>query len=128
MMAKIVIRALDEYGNLLGWTEVHATMREGSLFAPEPIVLIRIDVTGMPLVISHHWTDLDVEWRKPVPEQRLCQAGEFLAMNYANREMAKFGSPRPKLPPVTVHKPVAIEIPTGGIGAMTIPVSTVESR
>lgn len=115
MTTKVVIRVLDAGGRLLGWTEVQARMRDGALWSPQSTILVPIEASGEPAEVSHHWADLDVEWRTPLRSSPLAP-GHVFALTY-QAELLRVGSPNRGLPATTTRSSVTATVPVGMMGA-----------
>lgn len=115
-MTKLVCRVLDREGLLLGWCAHEAILRgDGCLRASSPVSLT-IDESGMPEVLSIHWTDVNVETRSPMPAVPLGR-GDSITVFATNAVMIQAGAPPvQRLPPVTVRH-TAVAVPVGQLGA-----------
>lgn len=116
MTTKVVIRAVDGSGHLLGWTECLAVARgDGCLRAPAPVA-VPIDAAGTVTAISIHWADVHVEARSPVLPTAL-EPGDTLTPFQKGDPLIVVGPIPGPLPPVTTRSRVAVAMPVAAIGA-----------
>ncbi len=120
MNTKIVCRLLDAGNRLLGWTEHYAAVRgDGCLRADGPVV-IPVDVSGVPVTVSLHWADVNVETRAPLKEYAGsvdARVGDHVHCYRHDDIMITLGPVPVGLHQVTVGRPVAIGVPVGQMGA-----------
>lgn len=112
---KLVLRLLDASGRLLGWTAVEPAMKgDACLRAKGPIGLVP-DKSGRAVVVSIHWTDVNVETR--VPCELETHAGTGLILYPHDAVLMQCGDRPGALPPVTIRGPLNIAVPVGAMGA-----------
>jgi hypothetical protein len=117
-MTKVVCRLLDANNNLIGWTEIKAAIPgDGTLRASEPVVIV-VEQEGVPVCISHHWCDPNVEIRLPINASTF-KVGEQHAMYNAEDELFRVGPMPQGLPAVTMRAAGVIPVPVGGFGIKT---------
>lgn len=125
MTARFIVRLLDASSRLLAWAEVMATAkpqdRAGSCpFWPTVPTQFVIEHDGTPTQISVHWADLDVA-RVQAVDSGDVTAGQVVTLSWVEPVWLVPGMRDVPLPQVTVRAPVAIGVPTGGIGLRTGP-------
>jgi hypothetical protein len=116
MTTKIVVRLLDADNELLGWAEHAAHARgDGKLWSQAPVTIM-VERDGVPVCVSLHWADLNVESRIPCPSVRV-SVGQTVTIFAAQVPMLTLGEPPKGLPAVTVGS-VVVGVPTGGLGVV----------
>lgn len=116
MTHKIVLRVLDDGGQVLAWAEVQAEARgDGCLWAPGPIVCEPCEMPGAPRWVSYHWTALNVETRVAYAGAAV-QAGDVIALQ-CEAPLIVVGPPAGGLPPVIVRRRTVIAPVAGVVGA-----------
>ncbi len=116
MHTKLVLRLLDAFDRLLGWTEVRALAKgDGALWATHPVT-IWIERDGFPSVLSIHWADVNVETRVPCAHDALGVGSTLNLPAYDSGPVLKVGEMPTRLAPVTVRATVAVGVPVGGVG------------
>jgi hypothetical protein len=114
LTTKLVVRALDAGGALIGWAEATGEARgDGNLTVTKP-TLIALELPGVPVSVSVHWADVNVAVTVPVDTRQLLGRllmipGEWVAL--------VCGPMANGLPPVTVSTPVTVGVPVGSLGA-----------
>lgn len=118
MTSKIVVRLLDSAGEMLGSVVHHAAIKgDGCLRAASPVVC-GIAQGGVPAEVSLHWADVNVEVRVPSPVASV-QAGQIVPLFDAGSVLIEVGPMPGPLPPIVVGA-VAVGVPLGGLGAVTL--------
>lgn len=117
MPHKLVLRVLDADGVLLTWAEVQAVARgDGCLWAPSSVIVCEpCERSGIPVTLSIHWTDLNVETQGSFSAPAVVQ-GALLTLVYDQRPLMTIGAPASGLAPVTVHRSVTVGPQTGSMG------------
>ncbi len=114
MTTKLIVRAIDANGEMLGWAEVYADMfGDGNLTVARPTV-IPIEQEGLLAFTSVHWCDVNVEIRTPTPH-RAVSVGHHVNIP-APWVAIVVGPPAGGLPPITVRTPIEIGLPVGQLG------------
>lgn len=105
---------------MLGWCWHIAAMRgDGCLRSTLPVV-VDVDESGTPAVLSVHWADMNVETRVPMPQMTVTR-GQALKVFDSNQPMLSCGEPPTKrLPPISTKNMVDISVPVGQLGAMSV--------
>jgi hypothetical protein len=111
---KLVIRVLDrDDAHLIGWAEAGGLILGDGMIRVVDAVTVPVDVPGVPLWVSVHWCDMNVETRValPVSVQLPVEAGHSL--QFGLNPAMTIGPAAGGLPPVTVGRRIEIDVPAG---------------
>jgi hypothetical protein len=120
---KFVVRLLDKDAQLLAWAEVYADPKPQERGAscpywPTTATQFVVERDGVASEIAVHWCDLDVARRSPVMEPVEVKAGQVFSFSWAEPIWLVAGMRDVPLPAVTIHQPIAIEVPKGSVMAV----------
>jgi hypothetical protein len=121
MRQKFVVRLVDADGCLLAWVPVWASPRPQAgrascPFWPEGATRFCIEQPGDAVAVSIHWCDLDIARVNALIEPVHVEAGQAFDFSWVEPIWLVAGMRDVALPPVTERQPVAIGVPTGGLG------------
>jgi hypothetical protein len=118
-VTKLVCRLLDADGKMLGWCAHEARLSGDGFLRASSQVVMHIEESGDPTVVSIHWADVNVETRVPIPPTHVSKS-MALTLFQPNAPMLQAGEPpKQRLPPVTMRT-VEVSVPVGSLGALSV--------
>jgi hypothetical protein len=120
-LTKFVFRVLGAHDELLAWTTVHAQPRPqvgraSCPFYPTSPTRFVVERDGIATSLAIHWCDLDIARRAQVAAPTPMTVGQEYTWTWIEPVWLVSGMKEVPLPPVTVGKSVAIEVPVGALG------------
>lgn len=115
-MTKVVIRVMAAGRQMLGSVVHHARIAGDGCVRASGRIACGIAVPGVPVEVSLHWCDVNVEVSVPLVGRPAAAAGEVLDIFAPNDVLIKVGEMPQALPPVVVGS-AAVALPVGGLGA-----------
>lgn len=122
MLHKLVVRLLDADGALLTWAEVQAEARgDGCLWPSTRVVACHpCERSGIPTMLSVHWAEVNVETRVPITLPAVRAGDATVNLTLGDTPIVRVGAAASGLPPVTVHRAVAVLVPAGCLGVVGV--------